>query len=121
MSTMDVYQHDSPAMFRFVVLGAIEGASVSELEHAWTTAISVLKGKDLVMDISAVTSVDQAGLALLHRMRDSGMHMTSPAPPASPDLARSLGIPAAPVRRLMRQRPTLRLIRWLERLAGLSG
>jgi hypothetical protein len=121
LNTLDIYQHDSPTMFRFVLRGDLKGACVDELEHAWTTAISVLKGKELVVDISAVASADQTGLDLLDRMRVSGARMTAPAPTASPDLVTSLGIPVASTPRPVRPPAKLGLTRWLVRLSGLSG
>jgi len=120
VSQMSVYQHDGLDNFRFVLLGDLKGTCVSELDHAWTTATSVLEGKDLVMDISAVTGADSAGLELLRRMRESGVRMTSTAPPAAPDLARSLGVAVAPALRLHKETAARSLPRWLARLSGLG-
>jgi hypothetical protein len=94
---VNVYQYDSAAMFRFTVQGDLQGTCVDELEHAWIAATSVLKGKELVVDISGVTSVDRTGADLLSYMRESGVRLTAPPPLASPEIARSLGIPVAVV------------------------
>jgi ABC-type transporter Mla MlaB component len=92
---VDFYQHDSAAMFRFVLRGELCGASVEELEHAWTAAASVMREKELVVDLGGLTGADLAGIALLSRMRESGARFTSALPPQSDALARWLGVPFA--------------------------
>lgn len=91
---MDIYQHDSAAMFRFVLRGRLNGDQVQDLECAWTTAKSILAGKDLAVDISGLVDADRAGLDLLFRMRTSGARLTAALPPESEDLLRSLGVSA---------------------------
>jgi ABC-type transporter Mla MlaB component len=90
---MDMYQHDSATMFRFVLRGELIGDWVQDLEHAWNTAKSILGGKDLVVDISGITKADSLGVDLLSRMRESGARLTAALPPESEDLLRSLGVP----------------------------
>ncbi|HVN06788.1 MAG TPA: hypothetical protein VMT86_20360 [Bryobacteraceae bacterium] len=92
---MDMYQHDSAGMFRFVLRGELCGYRVEQLRHAWTTAQSILGTKELVVDISGIGATDAAGLELLSRMRGSGARLIAPLPPASPELVLSMGIPVA--------------------------
>ena len=92
---MEMYQHDSAMMFRFVLRGDLTAGRVPELEHAWTTAKSILNGRDLVVDVSGITGADEFGVDLLSRMRDSGARLTAPLPPASEELLRSSGVPVA--------------------------
>jgi len=92
---MDMYQHDSATMFRFVLHGGLAGAEVEELEHAWITAQSILKGKELLVDVSGITDADNLGVDLLSRMRDSGARLTAALPPQSEAFVRSLGLPVA--------------------------
>jgi hypothetical protein len=92
---MDLYQHDSATMFQFVIRGELAGESVSNLEHAWTTAKSILAGKELVVDVSGITNADPSEFDLLSRMRESGARLTAALPPASEGVLRSLGLPAA--------------------------
>ena len=92
---MEMYQHDSATMFRFVLRGGLTDGGVPELEHAWTTAKSTLKDRDMVVDVSGVTNADEFGVELLSRMRDSGARFTAPLPPASEEFLRSLGVPVA--------------------------
>ena len=96
---MEMYQHDSPRMFRFVLRGSLEGRWVRELECAWITARSILKGKAAVVDTSGLTGVDEDGIQLLSRMAESGVRLSAAAPPESPSLARLLGVPVAQARR----------------------
>jgi ABC-type transporter Mla MlaB component len=113
---MDMYQHDGPTVFRFVLRGKLSGVQVQELDHAWNTAKSILSGKELVIDISGITDADPAGVDLLSRMRESGARMIAALPPESVEFIRSMGIPvAAPDRR----RGSTWALR-LSRLAGLS-
>lgn len=92
---MDLYQHDSATMFQLVIRGELAGESVSSLEHAWTTAKSILAGKELVVDVSGITNADPSGFDLLSRMRESGARLTAALPPASEGVLRSLGLPVA--------------------------
>ncbi len=102
---MEMYQHDNAKTFRFVLKGELNGDAVRELGYAWETARSVTTGKDLLVDLSGLTSASPDGVALLVHMRDSGAHLTATLPPESEDMLRSAGIPAAvsrPPRRRVR-------------------
>lgn len=92
---MEIYLHDSAARFRFVLRGDLTGGQVPELEQAWTTAKSILKGRDVEVDVSGLTNADRLGLQLLSRMRDSGARLTPALPLESGEFLRSLGVPAA--------------------------
>lgn len=92
---MDYYQHDGATTFRFQLAGDLAGPGVTDLEHAWQTARSIMDGKQLVLDVSDVTGADATGMQLLKRMLGSGARLISAEPPASPDLLRSLGAPVA--------------------------
>src|SRR5438046_231749 len=110
IDTMEMYQHDGATMFRFVLRGDLTGGDVPELEHAWTTAKSILNGRDLAVDVSGLTNADESGVDLLFRMRDSGARLSAPLPLASEELLRSLGVPvAARAEGFLRQR----VLRWL--------
>ena len=93
-----VTYHDGASTFQFVLAGDLSGAAVEELAWAWETAQSILASKELIVDISKITGADLSGNELLSRMRESGARLTAPAPPASEDLVRSFGLPAAPSR-----------------------
>jgi ABC-type transporter Mla MlaB component len=73
---MELYQHDSAKSFRFVLRGDLTGNDVAELLHAWTTAQSILRNKELVVDASGLKHADPAGRELLSSMKDSGARLT---------------------------------------------
>jgi ABC-type transporter Mla MlaB component len=90
---MDMYQHDSAARFQFILRGELSGNQVPDLEHAWTTAQSIVKTKEVVLDVSGITRADPSGMELLHRMQDSGVQVTAALPAESEKLLKSLSIP----------------------------
>jgi len=106
---MEMYQHDSATMFRFVLRGSLSGMSVQDLEQSWNTSSSVASQKEIVVDISGVTDADAAGVELLSRMRESGARLIAALPPKSEALLRSIGIPAP-------EPETHRVGRWAARL-----
>ena len=89
-----MYQHDSAEMFQFILRGELSVDQVPDLEHAWTTAQSIVKAKELVIDVSGLTKADPSGMELLNRMRDSGVHLSAGSPAQSDSLVKSLAIPA---------------------------
>lgn len=102
--SMDYYQHDGVTTFRFQLAGELSGPWVTDLEHAWQTATSIMRGKQLVLDVSDLTAADPPGVQLLRRMLGSGAKLISAEPPASPDLIRALGAPVAFTPRLRPER-----------------
>ena len=114
---MDMYLHDSATTFRFVLRGELFGDHVAGLRHAWTTAQSILGTKELVVDLSGITTADVAGSEMLYEMRHSGARLIGVPSPASADFLRSLGVPAvAPVCR--RANAIVRLAHIFKRAAG---
>lgn len=93
VTVMDMYLHDSATVFRFVLRGEFRGDRVEELEHAWTTARSILGTKELVVDISGITKTDAAGEELLSRMRESGARLKAAVPAESAGRVQALGNP----------------------------
>jgi ABC-type transporter Mla MlaB component len=114
---MDYYQHDGATTFRFQLAGDLTGPWVTDLEHAWQTASSIMRGKQLVLDVSDLTGADSLGLQLLRRMLGAGARLVSAEPPASPDLLRSLG---APVDFKPRPQPVHTMWSWAQRILGRS-
>jgi ABC-type transporter Mla MlaB component len=90
---MNMYQHDSATMFRFVLRGELAGDRVKDLEHAWNTAKSIIAGKQLVIDISGITYADAPGVDLLSRMRESGACLTAVLAPESSAIFPRSGVP----------------------------
>jgi ABC-type transporter Mla MlaB component len=97
---MTTYLNDSVQCFEFVLQGELTGDAVRSLEQAWITATSILSGKDVYVDVSAMTAADEQGVQLLIRIAESGARLRAARPPQSQELLRSLGVQvAAPPRR----------------------
>jgi hypothetical protein len=94
-SMMDYYQHDFGTTFRFQLAGELTGADVMELEHAWHTATSIMRDKQLILDVSGLTGVDEPGVQLIQRMFGSGALVVSSEQPASRGLLLALGVPVS--------------------------
>ncbi len=92
---MDMFQHDSAAIFRFELRGELSGAAVWDLEHAWITAQSITSRKEIVVDISGIEEADSSGIQLLFRMRESGVRLIVTQTPRSEAFVRSMGISLA--------------------------
>ena len=92
---MQMYLKDSASTFEFVLRGELTGDAVEGLEHAWITAKSILRGKDVLIDVSALTDADSGGIDLLHRMAGSGARLRAAKPPHFPEFLRFLGVVAA--------------------------
>ncbi len=110
---MDMYLHDCATTFRFVLRGELTGDHVAGLRHAWTTAQSILGTKELVVDLSGITTADAAGFEMLSEMRHSGARLIG----GSAAFLSSLGVPAVtPVCR--RTNAIVRLAHIIKRTAG---
>ena len=97
---MQMYLNDSVKTFEFVLQGELTGNSVQSLEYAWITATSILNGKEVLVDVSALTAADAEGIELLYRMTGSGARLRAALQPHSEGFLRSLGVlVAAPPRR----------------------
>jgi len=64
--------HDGAGQFRFELEGALTSGDVAELEQCWRTASSTIAGKALVVDLTALTAIDDSGRQLLNRWRQAG-------------------------------------------------
>src|SRR5271165_950740 len=89
---MQMYLNDRVKTFEFVVRGELTGDAVQSLKHAWITATSILNGKEVLVDVSALTAADAEGIGLLCRMTGSGARLRAALPPHSPEFLRSLGV-----------------------------
>lgn len=69
------YMHDGPKAFRLELSGNLAGDEVGKLDQAWRTASSTFDGKDLAVDITFLTAVDEKGRDLLNRWSSTGTHL----------------------------------------------
>jgi len=90
---MQMYLNDSVRTFEFVLQGELTRDAAQSLQHAWTTAASILNGREVLVDVSALTAADAEGVELLHRMTGSGARLRAKRPPHSEKFVRSLGVP----------------------------
>ncbi len=89
---MDLSQHDTAERFLIRLYGDLEGKWVAELEQVWCCAASVLKGRELAVDLTGLTSAEERGTDLLIRMREGGARLIASWPARSPQLARRFAI-----------------------------
>jgi hypothetical protein len=95
-----MYLNDSVKTFEFVLQGELKGDAVRGLECAWITATSILDGKEVFVEVSALTAADAKGIELLHRMTASGARLRAAPQPNSKEFLQCLGVvEAAPPRR----------------------
>jgi len=66
------YMYDGSSAFRFKLSGPLRGQDALELEQCWRTALSAMGGRDFVVDLSELTTVDDAGRELLDLWRRHG-------------------------------------------------
>jgi anti-anti-sigma regulatory factor len=75
-----IYLHDSSRTLRFRLVGELTGAWASELEQSWRTAASILKSKELIIDLTEVTSTDDEGDRILRDISQSGARFITASP-----------------------------------------
>jgi ABC-type transporter Mla MlaB component len=81
-SDFTYYMHDGPAAFSFELAGTISPDDAVELEQAWRTASSTIGDRVLVVDLSFVTRIDEAGRDLLRRWHEHGARLVANSPTA---------------------------------------
>jgi len=64
--------HDGAAEFRFELEGSLAFRDVAELDQCLRTAASTIAGKAWVVDLTALTAIDEGGRQLLNRWREAG-------------------------------------------------
>lgn len=55
--------------------GRLIGPWIEEVEQCWRRAFAILDGRSVHVDLSAVSFVDSAGVALLDRMQKAGFRL----------------------------------------------
>lgn len=110
---LQVYLHDRAAALTFSLSGDLDRTTAPELEHSWTTARSILRGRPLRVDLARLSSIDPAGADLLARMSRDGAQLLTASAPMDAVAARVSG--RAP--RLLSTPPLGRLQRWACRFA----
>jgi len=94
-SDLVYYIHDGSAALRFRLSGDLSGDGVRELEQAWRTASSIVRGRCLVVDLSSVTGMDDAGRELLERWQVEGARLVADSSAAKDRIESMIGRPVA--------------------------
>jgi hypothetical protein len=66
------YIHDGAQALTLQISGALSQGAAAELEQAWLTARSTLVGRELLVDLGNVISVDDDGQTVLRRLASDG-------------------------------------------------
>ena len=74
---LNYYMHDGPAAFRFELAGDLGAGDAAKLDQEWRTASSTIGDRTLIVDLSFVTAIDQAGLNLFRRWHADGAHFVA--------------------------------------------
>ena len=69
---LSYYLHDGSSALRFKLCGALTAGDVTELEQCRLTAWSTIGDRNFLVDVSDLTSVDEAGRALLEAWYQDG-------------------------------------------------
>ena len=67
--------HDGPDHVSLKLEGSLTGTWVAELEDCWRATRTILGGRALELDLTAVQRVDRAGTYLLALLRRSGVQL----------------------------------------------
>src|SRR5229473_7706580 len=77
---LSYYLHDGSHAFRFQLRGRLSLETVRDLEQAWRTASSTIGERQVVFDISDLTTIEASGQNVLLRWRERGaLLIASPA------------------------------------------
>lgn len=74
---LQYYMHDGPSAFRFELSGDLDHQGASRLDQDWQTASCTLGDRRLIVDITFLTGVDEAGRALLVGWHRGGAHIVA--------------------------------------------
>lgn len=70
--TLRYFLHDDPDAFRMELGGSLTHPGAESAYRAWQSSMPVLGGRPVIVDISFVRQVDQAGRDVLRRWRQQG-------------------------------------------------
>ena len=76
------YMHDGFAAFRLLLIGDLSQGSAAELDEARQTASSIFNGRPLIVDLTGIGSVDNAGRELIAKWHGLGAQLVVTTPEA---------------------------------------
>jgi len=100
--TLQYYMHDGPSAFRFELAGDLDRDGAQQLDQDWRTASSVIDGRTLIVDMTFVTHIDNAGRELLTRWHRDGAHIVAKSRQSRELAETALGKPLEAAPRVMR-------------------
>jgi hypothetical protein len=90
---IEYYLHDEWDAFRFELAGSLSGDGAQSVYQAWRTALSIVRDRPVIFDITFVVEADERGRAILLLWHQNGARIIAASPEsralAEPILARS--------------------------------
>jgi hypothetical protein len=74
---LQYYLHDDPDAFRLELAGSFRGEAVERVYYAWRTALSILRNRTVIVDITFLRTVDEQGRALLRLWHRTGARIVA--------------------------------------------
>jgi len=87
------YMHDEFASFRLTLIGDLSQDSTAELDEARQTASSIFNGRPLIVDLTSIDTVDNAGRELIARWHGLGARLVATTPEAQARIQSITNIP----------------------------
>jgi len=72
---LEVFLHDEARSITFVLAGTLTRPWTQQLEQSWRTVVSILKDKQLIVDLVRLSGFDEEGMRLLTEMSLSGARL----------------------------------------------
>lgn len=110
------YMHDDPDAFRIELAGGLTEAYLESVNHAWRTALSIVRGRPAIVDISFVEAIDSLGRDMLTRWHQNGARIVARS---AKSRALAAGIPLETVPLLAPRNNWRRRLRLTRPLRGL--
>ena len=76
------YMHDEFAAFRLLLIGDLSQGSAAELDEARHTASSIFNRRPLIVDLTGIDSMDNAGRELIRKWHGLGTQLMVTSPEA---------------------------------------
>jgi anti-anti-sigma regulatory factor len=76
------YMHDEFAAFRLLLIGDLSQGSAAELDEARQTASSIFNRRPLIVDLTGIDSMDNAGRELIRKWHGLGAQLMVTSPEA---------------------------------------
>ena len=77
---LQYYIHDRSDALRLVLAGSLSGAGAQSIRQAWQTALSIIRDRPLIIDISFVVEADEHGRTLLCLWQQHGAQIIAASP-----------------------------------------